>query len=213
MIHHSHIYIYHISHNLGQSQNEQAGINAGSMSTTDEWSKCVEPRSRRDYVTSLTLPWPAVLLQRWNLMVAASCGATSQLEVIADRPFRSRIMLDGGSCFFSKNLTCPLFDAWSNPRSSWSMSGRLSPLVWPSLQSAATGESLPGEHWKELASNKSRTPREYWKELPDFYQIECHFLAIAGEKLDWLNPSLITRREEDNKWSSCQNDWQLHNHI
>ena len=55
------------------------------------------------------------------------------------------------------------------------MSGRLSPLAWPSLQSAATGESLPGEHWKELASNKSRTPREYWKELSDCYQIGIFF--------------------------------------
>ena len=40
------------------------------------------------------------------------------------------------------------------------MCGRLSPLAWLSLQSAATGESLPGEHWKELASNKSRTPSD-----------------------------------------------------
>lgn len=83
------------------------------------------------------------------------------------------------------------------------MSGRLSPLAWPSLQSAATGESLPGEHWKELASNKSRTPREYWKELSDCYQIGI-FLAIPGKKLDWLNPSLI-RWGEDNNSTSCQN--------
>lgn len=84
------------------------------------------------------------------------------------------------------------------------MSGRLSPLAWPSLQSAATGESLPGEHWKELASNKSRTPREYWKELSDCYQIGI-FLAIPGKKLDWLNPSLITRWGEENNSTSCQN--------
>ena len=76
------------------------------MSTTDEGSKCVEPRSRRDYVTSLTLPWPAVLLQRWNLMVAASCGVTSQLEVIADRPFRSRIMLECWMEVFLPKKSC-----------------------------------------------------------------------------------------------------------
>ena len=182
MTHHSHIYLI-----TPWAITKWAGINAGSMSTTDEGSKCGEPRSRRDYVTSLTLPWPAVLLQRWNLMVAASCGATSQLEVIADRPFRSRIMLECWMEVFlpkSKYLTCPLFDVWSNPRSNWSMSGRLSPLAWPSLQSAATGESLPGEHWKELASNKSRTPREYWKELSDCYQIGI-FWGNSREKT-WL---------------------------